>query len=190
MSDYTILLIDYDPRSVESIKKTLKGAGYRVAVAYDGEAAIEAFHAIQPDVTFVEAMLPKKHGFEVCRELKETEHGADHAVIIMTAFYKGRKYRQEATHKHKCDEYLEKPFSNEILLETVKRFLPEEINPPAHLAIDRAAPPVPAPTPEPTPAPTPAPTVAPKTPGLVDRLALASDDADEIADYLDAIMPD
>ncbi len=187
MADYTILLIDYDPRSVESIKTSLKGEGYRVAVAHDGEAAMEAFAAIQPDLTLVEAMLPKKHGFEVCRELKETEHGANHPIVIITAIYKGRKYRQEGFHKHKCDEYMEKPFDKKTLLEAVQRLLPDETETPAHLNIDRSEPPPPAVKPA---APVADHVPDKSRPGLLDHLSLAPEADDEINDCLNAIMPD
>lgn len=189
MPDYTILLIDYDPRSVESIKAALKVARFRVAVAHDGEAAIEAFNAIRPDLTLVEAMLPKKHGFDVCRELKETEHGAAHPVVIITAVYKGRKYRQEAFHKHRCDEYLEKPIDEATLLETVRRLLPEPAEKPTAAEIDRERA-TPAGVPAPAPAPRSAPAADPSRPGLLDRLALQPESDDEINDCLDAIMPD
>lgn len=123
MPDYTILLIDYDPRSIDKLRGVLQTAGYRVEVAKDGEAGIEAFDAIRPDLTLVEAMIPKVHGFEVCRRIKQTAHGKSSPVLIITAVYKARKYRFEARYHYGCDGYLEKPIGDEELIGAVGSFL-------------------------------------------------------------------
>jgi len=123
MANYTILLIDYEPRSIERFRDPLIGAGYAVELATDGIAGVEAFHRLNPDMVLVEAMIPKKHGFEVCQELKRTPHGRRTPVIITTGVYKGRKYRTQALHIYGCDEYIEKPIAPAQLLEIVGRFL-------------------------------------------------------------------
>ena len=123
MANHTILLIDYEPRSIERFKQPLTGAGYRVEIATDGIAGVEAFNRLNPDMVLVEAMIPKKHGFEVCQELKRTPHGRRTPIIITTGVYKGRKYRTQALHIYGCDEYIEKPIAAEQLLAIVDRFL-------------------------------------------------------------------
>ena len=123
MAKHIILLIDYEPRSIERIRKPLETSGYRVEVATDGVSGMEAFHRLSPDLVLVEAMIPKKHGFEVCQELKRTQHGARTPILITTGVYKGRKYRTQALHIYGCDEYLEKPIPPDLLLTVVSRFL-------------------------------------------------------------------
>jgi TonB family protein len=128
MSDYTILIIDYDPRSIERATGPLQDAGFRVEVARDGVTGMQAFETLKPDLVLIEAMIPKKHGFEVCQEIKKTPHGKSTPVLIMTAVYRGRKYRTQALHIYGCDDYLEKPLSNEDLLNACRRAL--ESSPP------------------------------------------------------------
>jgi len=123
MANHTILLIDYEPRSIERFRQPLVSAGYRVEIATDGIAGVEAFTRLNPDMVLVEAMIPKKHGFEVCQELKRTPHGRRTPIIITTGVYKGRKYRTQALHIYGCDEYIEKPIAAEQLLAIVERFL-------------------------------------------------------------------
>jgi len=123
MPNYTILIIDYDPRSIEALEAPLARAGFRVEVAHDGLAGVRRFHEIHPDVTLIEAMIPKKHGFEVCEELKASPHGQSAAVFIVTSVYKGRRYRYQAKKQHGCDEFLEKPVSPDELLEAVKKYV-------------------------------------------------------------------
>ena len=123
MPDYTILLIDYEPRSLERTRRPLATAGYRVEIARDGLAGMEAFERIKPDLVLVEAMIPKKHGFEVCQDLKKTPQGKRTPILITTAVYKGRKYRSQALHLYGCDEYIEKPVPEEQLVSVCARFL-------------------------------------------------------------------
>lgn len=122
MLDYTILVIDYEPKSIQRLRGTLERAGFKVVVAKDGVSGIETFHRIKPDLTLIEAMLPKKHGFEVCQELKKTPHGKASPILIITSVYKGRKYRSQALALG-CNEYLEKPLSDEHLLSSVRNHL-------------------------------------------------------------------
>ncbi|HEX4824633.1 MAG TPA: TonB family protein [Candidatus Polarisedimenticolaceae bacterium] len=122
MAHRTILLIDYEPRSIERFRQPLTDAGYGVEVATDGVSGIEAFHRLSPDMVLVEAMIPKRHGFEVCQELKRTPHGKRTPVLITTGVYKGRKYRTQALHIYGCDEYIEKPIAPEQLLAVVGKF--------------------------------------------------------------------
>jgi CheY-like chemotaxis protein len=123
MADYTILVIDYEPRSIERLCKPLELAGYTVEVAKDGKAGIVKFHEIEPAAVIIEAMLPKRHGFEVCKELKQTPHGNRCPVMIATSVYRGRRYRHQAMHLYSCDAYLEKPLTDEDLLSTLEKGL-------------------------------------------------------------------
>ena len=124
MANYTILLIDYEPRSIERFRDPL--VGRRATPSRSRPTASRAsrrFIVSNPDMVLVEAMIPKKHGFEVCQELKRTPHGRKTPVIITTGVYKGRKYRTQALHIYGCDEYIEKPIAPEQLLELVGKFL-------------------------------------------------------------------
>lgn len=202
MANYTILLIDYEPRSIERFRDPLVAAGYKVEIATDGVSGIETFHRINPDMVLVEAMIPKKHGFEVCQELKRSAHGRRTPVLITTGVYKGRKYRTQALHIYGCDEYIEKPIAPEQLLEIVGKFF----GPGAAAPGARGAEPAPAPaerTGERAPQPSgasavtkPAEMDTPVQKGMrgkpepVPKSSAAADDTeDEIMARLDAILP-
>lgn len=123
MPDYRILIADYEPRGIQQLREPLEGAGFQIEVAKDGLRAIEAFNRFKPHLTLIEAMLPKKHGFEVCEELKKTQHGSMTPIVIVTSVYKGRKYRTQALHHYGCDEYMEKPIDPATLVSTVTRLI-------------------------------------------------------------------
>jgi len=115
MATRTILLIDYDPVTVEYTRESLIAAGYSVEVASDGPAGVAAFRESRPDLVLVEAMIPKQHGFEVCKEIKEASQQQT-PVVITTSSFAGRKYRTAAQQDYGCDEYLEKPIPKNRLL--------------------------------------------------------------------------
>jgi TonB family protein len=122
-SNYTVLIVDYDPRNIETVRDLLERKGCSVEVAQDGVAGLQAFARLKPDLVLIEAMLPKKHGFEVCQDIKRSSQGKDTPVVITTAVYRGRKYRTQALHIYGCDEYLEKPIEEDKLLATCEEVL-------------------------------------------------------------------
>ena len=87
------LIIDYEPRGIKQLSDPLEAEGFQIVMAKDGIAGIETFKREQPDIVLIEAMIPKRHGFEVCQEIKKTEAGRDTPVIVVSSVYKGRKYR-------------------------------------------------------------------------------------------------
>ena len=183
MANYTILLIDYEPRSVERIRLPLERAGFTVTVAKDGPTGIEQFTTAPPDAVIVEAMLPKKHGFEVCLELKQTPHGATIPVIVATSVYRGRKYRQQATHQFKADAFLEKPIADEDLLGAVNAGIDHYKG-----AGSPAAPAAPAEAPQAAPEATPATEPQPEPQAAAQP---PKDDFEfDIVDRLDALLTD
>ena len=120
----TVLLIDYDPRSIARIRSLLNAAGYHTIVAHDGAQGLEEFERASPHLTLIQDLLPKGHGFQVCRELKETDHGRMRPIILLTAPRSGgRRHELLAT---KCDDFVEKPFDDDTLLRAVRRIIPPE----------------------------------------------------------------
>jgi DNA-binding response OmpR family regulator len=85
-------------------------------------------------------MLPKKNGFEVCQELRQTPNGKNTPILITTAVYRGRKYRSQALHVHGASEYIEKPIADDQLVAIVRRFLQGSTKRPART--DEAAAPL------------------------------------------------
>ncbi len=176
-SNYTVLIIDYEPKSIETTRFALEMAGFLVEVAEDGIAGLEAFDRIKPDLVLIEAMLPKKHGFEVCQEIKKSNYGKNVPVVITTGVYRGRKYRTQALHIYGSDEYLEKPVPEEKLVSLCKDFLAR-----CGKTMDAA-------TPEVQPQPTPEKRPAPAMKAARSKSPTADVTEQEIMERLDALMP-
>lgn len=185
MSAKTVLVIDYEPNGIKQSTEMLQRAGFRVEVARDGVAGLQAFAKHRPALVLVEAMLPKKHGFEVCQTIKNSPEGGSTAVVITTAIYKGRKYRADAFKTYRCDDYLEKPFTEEQLVEVCRRLVPQEVGVgvAVGVAVTASAPIAVPPAVPPTVQRTPAPPKA--AAAILDDMT-----EDEIEGRLDALLKD
>ena len=125
MPKYKVLIADYEPRSIKKTQEILlNNFDCETEVAQNGIVALERFNQTKPDLVLLEAMIPKKHGFEVCLEMKNSSHGKNIPVVITTHVYKGVKYRNQALHIYKCDDYIEKPCTDEFITETIRKFIP------------------------------------------------------------------
>ncbi|MFJ3527490.1 response regulator transcription factor [Streptomyces sp. NPDC090132] len=101
-----VLVVDDDPTVSEVVAGYLAGAGYEVARAADGPAALECFARRRPDLVVLDLMLPGMDGFEVCRRMRV--HGRV-PVIMLTA--RGDEDDRILGLETGADDYVTKPFS-------------------------------------------------------------------------------
>jgi two-component system alkaline phosphatase synthesis response regulator PhoP len=102
-----------------TVSDLLSAEGYDVEAACDGEAGLARALAGEFDVVILDVMLPKKNGFEVCRELRQA--GVDSAVLMLTA--KTQVVDKVVGLKLGADDYLSKPFDPAELLARVEALL-------------------------------------------------------------------
>ena len=62
----TVLLVDYDPRSIDAIRRSLSTLHVQIVLAMDGEAGEREYHRTQPDLTLVQEIIPRKRGIDLC----------------------------------------------------------------------------------------------------------------------------
>jgi DNA-binding response OmpR family regulator len=115
----TILVVE-DERSIRSLIRTyLETEGYTVREAADGTQALESIREEVPDVVLLDLSMPPPQGMDVLRHIRHSNMPRKPAVIILTA-YGSVKLAVEAMRLGALD-FLEKPTSPEVLLETVSR---------------------------------------------------------------------
>jgi DNA-binding response OmpR family regulator len=140
-----VLVVDDEPAIQNLVKLALEKHGYGVEVASDGAEALEKARRVKPHLVLLDAMLPKVHGFEVARRLRADETTRTLPIIMMTAVYRGWRFAQDARETCGAQDYVEKPFRVEDLLQRVEAVLKSKQVPPTaaaaapHIAAGRAA---------------------------------------------------
>ncbi len=114
-----LLLVEDEPGLVLALSDLLTTEGYTVEAAGDGESAVAKAMSEPFDLVILDVMLPRKDGFEVCRELRE--QGNDVAVLMLTA--RSQLEDRVVGLKLGADDYLTKPFEPPELLARVEALL-------------------------------------------------------------------
>lgn len=118
MTSQTILVVDDEPYILRSVSFVLEREGYQVATASEGEAALVKIRELQPQLVFLDIMLPKKNGYEVCAAVKEDPNLADVHIVMLSA--KGQQVDRERGLLGGADAYMTKPFSPREIIEYVQ----------------------------------------------------------------------
>ncbi|MCH8826082.1 MAG: response regulator transcription factor [Chloroflexi bacterium] len=113
-----ILVVDDDPTISDVVARYLRGDGFDVAVALDGQAALDQANETYPDLVVLDLMLPKVDGLEVCRRLRAL---GNVPIIMLTA--KGEEMDRLLGLNLGADDYMTKPFSPRELVARVKAVL-------------------------------------------------------------------
>jgi twitching motility two-component system response regulator PilH len=116
----TVLLVDDSPTELRIMMRALEGRGYRLVTASDGEEALERISRSLPDLVLLDIILPRKNGFQVCRQLRTSPQTRDLKVILVSS--KGMNSDKSWGLQQGADDYLVKPFSDKELVEKVARF--------------------------------------------------------------------
>lgn len=101
-----ILVVDDEKLLVKGIKFNLENDGYEVAVAYDGEEAVELAKSGDFDLIILDIMMPKMTGLEACMQIREFSNVP---IIMLTA--KGEDMDKLIGFEQGTDDYLIKPFN-------------------------------------------------------------------------------
>jgi diguanylate cyclase (GGDEF)-like protein len=114
----TILVVDDDPDIARFVEVNLRSAGYDVAVAADGEEALERAAGMRPDLVLLDVMMPRIDGFEVAQRLRKNPQTANTSIIMLTA--KALSADKVTGLQSGADDYIIKPFDPIELLARVK----------------------------------------------------------------------
>lgn len=121
MSERKILIVDDEPYVTRSLTFMLKKEGYNVSSAANGEEAMAKVRESKPNLIFLDVMMPKKNGYEVCQEMKSEPGLNDVHIIMLTA--KGQEADREKGFNSGADEFMTKPFSPMKVIEKVRELL-------------------------------------------------------------------
>ncbi len=113
-----ILVVDDDVNICDLLRLYFENEGYEVKTANDGSEGITLFREYDPDLVLLDIMLPRKDGWQVCREIREE---SNKPVIMITA--KGEVFDKVLGLELGADDFVVKPFDMKELAARVKAVL-------------------------------------------------------------------
>lgn len=120
----TIAIIDDDLASVEVLVKFLRKAGHQVHYFYDGRSGLDFVKANKPDLVLSDMLLPKIHGLDLCRRIKESRALENIPVALMTGVYRDPRHKAEVTQAG-ADAFFTKPFDLERTVNALQKLMGE-----------------------------------------------------------------
>ena len=119
-----ILIVDDEAHIrmlIEQTLEELEDNDVEFLTAENGELALEIIQEEKPDLVFLDVMMPKMNGMEVCRKVKKELQLNSIFIILLTA--KGQEMDRQKGQDVGADVYMTKPFDPEALLEKAKEVL-------------------------------------------------------------------
>lgn len=121
MSSDRILIVEDSPTAMLQITTILQNRGYELTHAVDGEEALQKAVETMPQLIVLDIILPKKNGFQVCRQLKTAPHTQNIKILMLSS--KTQDSDRFWGLKQGADDYMTKPFEAQDLLEKVNELL-------------------------------------------------------------------
>ena len=120
----TILIVDDEAHLRMLIQQTLEeleDEGVTLLTAANGEEALAAIESAKPNLVFLDVMMPKLSGFDVCQRAKKVL-GLDQVyIVLLTA--KGQEFDRQKGQEVGADLYMTKPFDPDALLDKARTVL-------------------------------------------------------------------
>ena len=113
-----ILVVDDDLNICDLLRLYLENEGYEVKTANDGAEGVNYIKMYEPDLVLLDLMLPKKDGWQVCREIREI---SSRPIIMLTA--KGEVFDKVVGLELGADDFVVKPFETKELAARIKAVL-------------------------------------------------------------------
>ncbi len=123
-----ILIVDDEVHIRALLEQTLEDLedeGVELLFAKDGEEGLHVIKEEKPDLIFLDIMMPKKNGYEVCQEIKKDPAFKNSYIIMLTA--KGQASDKARGSEVQADEYITKPFNPDEILQKAADVLKIEI---------------------------------------------------------------
>jgi two-component system, OmpR family, alkaline phosphatase synthesis response regulator PhoP len=124
MNEMKILIVDDEPHLrtlIQQALEELEEEGVELLTAMNGEEALDTIKIEQPRLVFLDVMMPKKNGFDVCHAVKK-DLGMDHVyIVLLTA--KGQEFDRQRGQDVGADIYMTKPFDPDALVAKARSVL-------------------------------------------------------------------
>jgi DNA-binding response OmpR family regulator len=119
-----VLIADDEPHIrllLEQTLEDLEDEGLEIFIAENGAEALNSIKENKPDMVFLDVMMPKMNGFEVCSEVKNNLKISDIYIVLLTA--KGQEIDKLKGMESGADMYMTKPFNPDDIIKKVREIL-------------------------------------------------------------------
>jgi len=119
-----ILIVDDEPHLRTLIQQSLEeleDEGVDIFTATNGEEALETILEEKPNLVFLDVMMPKKNGFDVCNAVKNELGLSQIHIVLLTA--KGQEFDRQRGMEVGADLYMTKPFDPDALVAQARSVL-------------------------------------------------------------------
>lgn len=119
-----LLIVDDEPHIrmlIEQTLEDLEDEGVEFLSAENGEQALEIIQSENPELVFLDVMMPKMNGMEVCRRVKKELLLHNIFIVLLTA--KGQELDRLKGQEVGADIYMTKPFDPEVILAKAREVL-------------------------------------------------------------------
>jgi len=119
-----ILIVDDEPHIRILLEQTLEeieDEGVELFIADNGMDALEIIRSERPELVFLDVMMPKMNGFEVCNAVKKEFGKTEVYIILLTA--KGQEFDKDKGSEAGADIYMTKPFNPDEIVEKARAVL-------------------------------------------------------------------
>ena len=115
---YKVLIADDNKQIVSILSEYCKKNNFTVSTVFDGETALKEIEENEFDIILLDVMMPKKDGFDVCREVRTFSNVP---IIMITA--RGEDYEKIMGLEIGADDYIVKPFSQGEIIARINAIL-------------------------------------------------------------------
>ena len=118
-----ILVVDDDTDLVEMVSMKLESEKFRVAKAYDGIEAMDRIKEERPALIVLDVMMPRKDGYTLCHELKNSEEYKGIVIVLLTAVTEAittTNYTHMGGKTTLADDFVTKPIDLDKLMEIIQ----------------------------------------------------------------------
>jgi len=119
-----VLIVDdetYIRLLIEQTLEDIEDEGVIILTADNGQDALEIIQAERPKLVFLDVMMPKLSGFEVCEAVKHKMNIQDVFIVLLTA--KGQEFDRQEGDRAGANQYMTKPFDPDELAELARTVL-------------------------------------------------------------------
>jgi len=124
-----ILLVDDDRDFLEGTKIILEKNNFEVATGVSGKECLDKLSSFKPDLLILDIMMPKKSGFEICKEIKGNLEYSKIPVLMLTALKQKltkSSYSISEGLNLEAEDYIDKPVEPEELISRINNLLKKE----------------------------------------------------------------